>query len=579
MATILVVDDNPHNYDVIETFLADQDHCFHYAADGQTTLANLERFNPDLILLDLMMPGLNGLEVCQQIKKNSRWEGIPIIMVTALNSKQDLFRCLDAGADDFVTKPVNRMELRARVQSMLRIRQQYQDLATFNATLEATVQARTADLQTLINQDPLTQLPSRTALVRCIKEIQASNTTKFALIILDCDEFKLVNGSFGYLVGDQLLIAIAERLKQLLGPGDVLVRMGEDEFCYLKSNTVSPTDLEPFLQEIQRSFQAPFSLAHGEIFMTASLGISFSQSAACGPEELLKNADIAMYQAKRKGRGSYQVYDQQMHLAIVHRLTLESDLQRAVDYREFIIYYQPIFKIETREITGFEALIRWQHPLRGMVSPGEFIPCLETTGFIVPVGLLTLRQACTQLKQWHELGYPDLTMSVNISIRQFACPTLLADIDQILQETQVNPALIKLEITESCIMENAETTIAITQQLRARHIQISIDDFGTGYSSLSYLHCLPVNTLKIDRCFVDGITPNTINYEVVKTIMLLSQQLGLDVIAEGIETERELTYLQGLGCQFGQGYLLDRPLPAALIQEKYLSPAPQTVAG
>lgn len=578
MATILVVDDDPNNYDVIEAFLSDQDHCLHYAADGATALANLEHVNPDLILLDLMMPGLDGLEVCRAIKANSQWEGVPIIMVTALNSKHHLFRCLDAGADDFVTKPVNRLELRARVQSMLRIRQQYQALATFNATLEATVQARTADLQRLIEQDPLTQLPSRIALVRQLQDLQRWGESGFALIILDCDEFKLVNGSFGYAVGDQLLVAIATRLKQLLGPGDLLARLGEDEFCYLKLGLGKTPELEPFLSKIQESFQAPFSLPSGEIFMTASLGIAFSQGSVLGSEDLLKNADIAMYKAKNKGRGGYQIYDQQMHLEIVQRLTLESDLQRAVDQQEFIVYYQPIFRLDTREISGFEALIRWQHPSRGMVSPGEFIPCLEATGFIVPVGLFTLHQACLQLKQWHQLGYPHLTMSVNISIRQFACPTLLDDIDQILYETQVNPALIKLEITESCIMENAETTIALTQQLRARQLQISIDDFGTGYSSLNYLHCLPVNSLKIDRCFVDGITPSTINYQVVKTIMLLSQQLGLDVIAEGIETEQELAYLQGLGCQFGQGYLVERPLNASLIQEKYLSPTPQPVA-
>ncbi|AFY61981.1 EAL domain-containing protein [Synechococcus sp. PCC 6312] len=577
MATILIVDDDPHNYDVIEMYLADQDHCLHYAADGQTALSGLERYNPDLILLDLMMPGLKGLEVCQRIKAASQWEGVPIIMVTALSSKQDLFRCLDAGADDFVTKPVNRMELRARVQSMLRIRQQYQDLASFNATLEATVQARTADLQQMINQDPLTQLPSRTALVRSIHNIQISNSAEFALIILDCDEFKLVNGSLGYLVGDQLLTAIATRLRQLLGPGDLLARMGEDEFCYLKLNVASLSQLKPFLAEIQHRFQAPFSLPNAEIFMTASLGITFSDRSTLGPEELLKNADIAMYQAKQKGRGSYQLYDHQMHLAIVHRLTLESDLQRALDRQEFIIYYQPIFSLKTQEISGFEALIRWQHPSRGTVSPGEFISCLETTGFIVPVGLLILRQACAQLQQWHRSGYPDLTMGINISIRQFACPTLLDDIDQIISETQVNPAYIKLEITETCIMENAETTIALTQQLRARQIQISIDDFGTGYSSLSYLHCLPVNTLKIDRCFVAGITPSTTNYQVVKTIMLLSQQLGLDVVAEGIETESEQAYLLALGCQFGQGYFFDRPLPAAMVAEKYLTGPPLTV--
>ena len=571
MSSILVVDDEPDNFDVIETLLSAQNYQLHYAASGQSAIASLDTFEPDLILLDVMMPGMDGIEVCQRIKAMPQWESVPIIVVTALTTKKDLAQCLTAGADDFISKPVNSLELTARVRSMLRIRQQYQQLATFNARLEATVQQRTAELQTMIFEDGLTALPSRTFLVQKLAELLQSGESSFAVVCLDCDQFKLVNGSFGHAIGDQLLIAIAERLRQHLRPGDVLARMGEDEFCFLLHQIEDAVALEPFIQTILRSFNAPFSVVNCEIFMTACMGISLSNHAAGQSEELLQDADTAMYQAKLRGKGSYQIFDRQMHLAMFNRLMLENDLQRSLEQQEFVLYYQPIVHLQTQKLAGFEALLRWQHPERGMVSPGEFIPCMETTGLIVPVGMLVFKQACQQLRSWQQQGWTEITMSVNLSVRQFACPTLLADIDRVLSETAINPGYLKLEITESAIMDNAEMAIALTKELRSRQIQISIDDFGTGYCSLGYLHHFPVDTLKIDRCFVNQIQGGNRNYQVVNTIIALSNQLELAVIAEGIETTQQLEWLQQLGCQFGQGYLFSKPLPAAEIESIYLS--------
>ncbi len=571
MSSILVVDDEPDNFDVIETLLSAQNYQLHYAASGQSAIASLDTFEPDLILLDVMMPGMDGIEVCQRIKAMPQWESVPIIVVTALTTKKDLAQCLTAGADDFISKPVNSLELTARVRSMLRIRQQYQQLATFNARLEATVQQRTAELQTMIFEDGLTALPSRTFLLQKLAELLQSGESSFAVVCLDCDQFKLVNGSFGHAIGDQLLIAIAERLRQHLRPGDVLARMGEDEFCFLLHQIEDAVALEPFIQTILRSFNAPFSLVNCEIFMTACMGISLSNDAAGQSEELLQDADTAMYQAKLRGKGSYQIFDRQMHLAMFNRLMLENDLQRSLEQQEFVLYYQPIVHLQTQKLAGFEALLRWQHPERGMVSPGEFIPCMETTGLIVPVGMLVFKQACQQLRSWQQQGWTEITMSVNLSVRQFACPTLLADIDRVLSETAINPGYLKLEITESAIMDNAEMAIALTKELRSRQIQISIDDFGTGYCSLGYLHHFPVDTLKIDRSFVNQIQAENRNYQVVNTIIALSNQLELAVIAEGIETTQQLEWLQQLGCQFGQGYLFSKPLPAAEIESIYLT--------
>lgn len=568
--SVLVIDDEPDNFDVIETLLNDRDYQLYYAASGQEAIDCLNLFEPDVILLDVMMPGMDGIEVCQRIKAMPKWEALPIVMVTALTTKTELARCLTAGADDFISKPVNRLELTARVRSMLRIHRQYQQLVTFNARLEATVQQRTAQLQTMIFQDALTTLPSRTFLLQKLAEVLQAGESSFAVVYLDCDRFKLVNGSFGYAIGNQLLIAITERLQHHLRPGDVLARMGEDEFCFLLHQIDDAIALEPFIQAILRGFDTSFVVADCELFMTACIGIALGSSVYQQPEEPLQDADTAMYKAKLRGKGCYQIFDRQMSLTMLNRLTLENDLQRALEHQEFVTYYQPIVNLQTQKVVGFEALVRWQHPDRHMVLPGEFIPCMEETGLIVPVGMLVLKQACQQLRAWHQRGWTQLTMSVNLSVRQFTCPTLLADIDRVLAETAVNPAHLKLEITESAIVDNAQKAIALTEQLRSRQIQISIDDFGTGYSSLGQLHCFSVDNLKIDRSFVNQIQAGNRNYQVVNTIITLSNQLELAVIAEGIETTQQLQCLQQLGCEFGQGYLFSKPLAGAEIERIYL---------
>ncbi|MCY7331211.1 MAG: EAL domain-containing protein [Pseudanabaena sp. CAN_BIN31] len=576
--SILVVDDEPDNFDVIETFLtntkdsgeAKQDYNLHYAASGKDAIASLEVFQPDLILLDVMMPDMDGIEVCKKIKAMPQWSAVPIIVVTALTTKKDLAQALFAGADDFISKPVNRLELIARVRSMIRIHQQYQQLATFNTQLEAMVQERTAQLQSMILEDSLTKLPSRVFLLQELKRCLQAGESSIALVYLDCDQFKLVNGSFGHAVGDQLLIAIAQRLQQYLRPNDLLARMGGDEFCFLLHQIEEERTVELFLEKILQGFAQPFAVANCEIFITVCIGIALGNNSDHQPEELLQDADTAMYQAKLRGKDSHQIFDRKMHLAMFNRLILENDLQRALEQQEFILYYQPIIDLQTEKLTGFEALIRWQHPERGMVSPAEFIPSMETTGLIVPVGMLVFKKACEQIRAWEQQGWTELTMSVNLSVRQFSCATLLADIDRILTETGANPANIKLEITESAIMDNAETAISITKELRSRQIQISIDDFGTGYSSLGYLHRFPVDNLKIDRSFVSQIQSENRNYHVVDTIITLSNQLGLAVIAEGIETKEQLKWLQNIGCQYGQGYLFNKPLPASEVEKIYL---------
>lgn len=563
--SILIVDDEPDNFDVIEAFLSSDDYHLHYVESGEKALATLSIQQPDLILMDVMMPGIDGLALCKQIKSMSLWQSVPIIMVTALASKNTLAQCLEAGADDFVGKPVNRMELTARVRSMLRIRQQYQQLNSFNAQLEAKVIQRTAELQSLLYRDSLTQLPSRINLLERVGLLQAEQRTDFALAYLDCDQFKLVNGAFGYTVGNQLLQAIADRLQQHLRPGDLLARVGEDEFCFLLTALPPDFSLQAWIESVLQSFHAPFHTSHCEIFMTACLGLALGEVSAADPEALLQAADTAMYRAKRQGKGCYQRFNPQLHEATLRRLTLENDLQHALSHGELVVYYQPIICLSTHQVVGLEALVRWQHPERGLVPPGEFIPCLEETGLVVRAGLVVLRQACQQLRDWHQQGWTTLTVAVNLSVRQFASPTLLADIDQVLAETGANPAYLKLEITESAIMENAEAATVLMDALRERRIQISIDDFGTGYSSLGYLHRFPLDVLKIDRSFVRDMHRSHRNYQVVETIITLSNQLDLAVVAEGIETQDQLQALKNLGCELGQGFFFAKPAPAEAI--------------
>ena len=569
---VLVIDDEPDNFDVLETLLHDQNYQMHYCSNGLDALLSLDNIKPDIILLDVMMAGIDGIEFCYRIREIPKWEALPIIMVTALSSKEDLAKCLTAGANDFITKPVNSVELKARVRSMIRIHQQHQQLASFNALLEKTVEQRTVDLQNMIFRDTVTHLPSRMFLLQQITATLEAGDLSFAVVYIDCDQFKLVNGAFGYAVGNQLLKAIGDRLNQHLRTGDLLARIGEDEFCFLlhqidRQNLEQA--IEPYIQKILQSFINPFIVSGCEIFISACIGIAVGHSLDQQPEELLQDADTAMYKAKIKGKGSYQIFDRQMYLATLNRLTLENDLQRALKQQEFITYYQPIINLATEKISGFEALVRWRHPERGLISPLEFIPCMEETGLIVPVGIMILKQACLQLKAWHDLGWTELTMSVNLSVRQFACPNLVEDIDQVLLETAIDPNYLKMEITESAIMDNAQTAITVLEQLRSRHIQISIDDFGTGYSSLGYLHRFPVDNLKIDRSFVSQIQSDKRKYQVVDTIVSLSKQLQLSIIAEGIETTEQLQWLQNVGCEYGQGYLFSKPLPAVDVAAKF----------
>jgi diguanylate cyclase (GGDEF)-like protein/PAS domain S-box-containing protein len=389
-----------------------------------------------------------------------------------------------------------------------------------------------------------------------------------AVLFLDLDRFKLVNDSLGHDAGDLLLVHVARRLERCVRPGDTVARLGGDEFAILLEDMAATHAATDVAERIAAEFEASFQLQGQEIVTSASIGIALSAPEGTQPDDLLRNADIAMYSAKRRGPGHHIVADPTMHAGIMARLQLEADLRHAVEHEEFVLYYQPKMAIDGRRILGVEALVRWQHPVRGFVSPADFIPLVEETGLIVPLGEWVLRTACAQARSWHAAGLTGLTIAVNVSAHQFKQPGLAAMIRTILDETGLDAGDLCLELTESLLMEDAPTTIATLHELRAVGIGgLAIDDFGTGYSSLSYLQRFPVTELKIDRSFVLDVMTSPNSAAIATSIIALAHSLGLNAIAEGIETEEQRVFLEHVGCDRFQGYLASRPLPASDVEK------------
>jgi diguanylate cyclase (GGDEF)-like protein/PAS domain S-box-containing protein len=418
--------------------------------------------------------------------------------------------------------------------------------------------------------DTLTDLPNRAyfcdRLQDSINAYQADPTAAFAVFFLDLDGFKMVNDGLGHTVGDHLLVAIAHRLQNVLDPSYLLARLGGDEFTLLIPHLYHDTEVVAIAQRIHDLFQQPFTIDHHTIFSNASIGIALSHPHYHHPEELLRDADTAMYHAKANGKGNYALFNPAMHNAAVERLQLETDLRLAIEQNQFALAYQPIVCLTSGKLLGFEALLRWHHPDRGLISPDQFIPVAEETRLILAIGAWVMAEACHQLRRWQDRWGTDLdiTININLSAKQFTQPNFLQQIDTLLEHTQINPRLLKLEITEGAIMEDPHTAQITFQALKQRGLQLSIDDFGTGYSSLSYLHHFPLDTLKIDRSFIQPMQSPGEASEIVKTIMTLAHNLGMTVVAEGVENVTQLNYLKTLGCEYGQGYFWSRPLPATL---------------
>ena len=598
---ILIIDDTADNLRVLSSLLTKHGYNVRKALNWQMALTACQTVLPDLILLDIMMPEIDGYKVCQRLKASDLTADIPVIFISALDDVFDKVKAFGAGGVDYITKPFEFEEVLVRVKNQLALKTARIEILKLNTELEQRVKQRTVELEKALQKlqgevtfrqqlqnkllntalhDSLTGLPNRALFIkrieRALNRAQLETDFQFAVLFLDCDRFKLVNDSLGHLVGDQLLIAIANRLEKSLLSVDTLARLGGDEFGIIIENLTDISMAIKVAEHILQQFSLPFELSRYEVFVNASIGISWGNSDCDKPEYLLRDADTAMYRAKALGKARYHVFNPEMHYRATQLLELENDLRRAIERQEFIVYYQPIISLVTGKISGLEALVRWQHPTRGLIYPVEFIPVAEETGLIDAINIWVLRSACEQLTIWqnHSATLESLTISVNLSVRLFSDPKLLAQIDQIIQDTKINPACLEIEITESVIMENSQALKKILQQLIERKIKLVMDDFGTGYSSLSYLYNYPFNVLKIDQSFVKRMHENEENVGLVPAMLGIANSMGMSAIAEGVETTFQLAQLRNLNCNFAQGYLFSRPLEPKLVLD-FITNAPQ----
>jgi diguanylate cyclase (GGDEF)-like protein len=579
---ILIIDDTADNLRVLSSILIREGYTVRKALNWQMAMTACHAVVPDLILLDIMMPEIDGYQVCQRLKAWNLTTDIPVIFVSALDDVFDKIRAFQAGGVDYITKPFEFEEVLVRVQNHLALRDAKVEILNLNSRLEQRVQKRTQELEeamqklqleinsrqelqskllNIVLHDSLTGLPNRVLFLRklesALNRAKQDQNYQFAVLFLDCDRFKVINDSLGHFVGDELLIAIARRIQATLSPFDTFARFGGDEFAVLLENVRDLGMVKDVAENIIQQLSLPFNLSRYEVFMDASIGINWGDPNYEKPEFIMRDADTAMYRAKALGRARFHIFDPVMHREAIQLLELENDLRRAVERQEFIVYYQPLVSLGTGRINGFEALVRWQHPKHGLIMPTEFIPAAEEMGLIYPITSWIFKSVCQQLHIWESspVRSESLTISINLSARLFSNPNFLNQIDTIVRESQVNPASIELEITEGVIMENSEAVRNILYQLKQRQFRLVIDDFGTGYSSLSYLHSFPLNAIKIDKSFVRRMQDNKENMGLVPAMIGIAHSMGMKAIAEGIETPEQLIQLRSLNCDLGQGYL------------------------
>ena len=675
-ASLLIVDDNEDNRDVLSRRLQQRGYAVAVAADGENALALIARERFDLVLLDVEMPNLSGLEVLQRVRASHSHTELPVIMVTARSQGPDIVEAFRLGANDYVTKPIDFPVALARIathlqhkQAVERLRESEQryelamqgakdglwdwnlttnqvfwsgrwkemlgyhdaevgtgpdewfsrvhpdDLGRVKETLNthlasdsghyecehrilhrdgqyrwvlcrgaavrnsARVATRLAGSLTDITEarvaDPLTGLPNRLLfeelLERAIKRSDRRGEYLFALLVLGLDRFKTVNESFGRPAADRLLVAVARRLNASLRSTDAisraedrftLARLAGDEFTVLLDDINDASDAMRVAERLREALEKPFEVEGHIVFASASVGIAVSSTGYTGPDEILRDATIALHRAKTDGGGSKcELFDAAMRQRAVGRLQVETELRGAIENAGFEVYYQPIVSIETGEIAAFEALVRWRHQSRGLLTPAEFIGVAEDTGMILQIGRLVLAESCRQMSLWRERfgdAAPAL-MCVNVSSRQFADANFAEHLERVLRRTRLPTSCLKLEITESAFLRDLPAAQITLARVHALGVRWSLDDFGTGYSSLSYLHMLPVATLKVDRTFVNGLSAAGKGTEMVRAIVTLSHNLGMDVVAEGVETPEQLSTLRRLGCEYAQGFYFSKP--------------------
>ena len=559
-STVMMVDDDPLMLEVVQTYLEEAGYVsFITTSQPKEAMGLFVQHRPDILLLDLMMPEVSGFDILAEVRGHEELRYTPVIILTAESDPTAKLKALELGATDLLTKPVDPSELRLRLRNALAFKA-YQDR--------------------LVDSDPLTGLPNRkkfrVEVEASLARSAATSSRACALLHIDLDRFKQVNDSLGHRIGDHLLSAVAKVLEMVFASfkpsqatgRDAAVafsRIGGNSFAALLPdlhNLTKVDDATAMARRVQNALSEPFEVDGHKVRVSASMGISVSPGDGEDADTLLKNAEVAMYQSKQRGRKTYTFFSNEMNAHAAERMTLEGQMRKAVEQGEFVLFYQPKVEIASRKITGAEALLRWRHPELGILSPDKFIPIAEETGLIVEIGQWVLRTACAQVAAWHQQGLPRLSVSVNVAVPQFKSGTIWHAVRGAVERSRIPPQLLALELTESMLMDDGEETIATLREIKEMGVRLSVDDFGTGYSSFTYLGRFPIDELKIDRTFVRGLPGERQNAAIVGAILVLGRELGMNVVAEGVETKEQLQFLAQRRCDEFQGYLCSRPAPA-----------------
>lgn len=566
---VLVVDDDPMVRVLVGESLRQIGLIVEEAETGEAALEFIGRSQPDVVLLDVLMPGMNGFDACAAIRATDRGRHIPIMMMTGLDDIDSIDHAFEVGATDFITKPLNYAILGHRVRYLLRTMQAF----------ESVRQSKKA-IHHLAYYDALTNLPNRRMFTeRLHQSLEAArrNNSLMGVLFIDIDNFKRINDSFGHTVGDRLLRSVAGQLLTCLRRSDAVARdqedevrvarLGGDEFTVLLGRINQAEDAARVARRIIDAIAVPFLIGTEEVVVTPSIGIAVFPYDGDSVEELIRNADTAMFNAKERGRNNYEFYTHSMSATLFERLAMENALHKALSDSEFEVYYQPKINLLTREVVGMETLLRWRHPDKGIITPNEFILAAEDTGLIVPIGEWALRSACLQLRKWVDAGLAPMRISVNLSACQFRQSLFCQMIELSLEEAGIPPGWLELELTESIIMDDIQNSSQVLRVLKQMGVQVSLDDFGTGYSSLSLLKRLPIATLKIDNSFVRNISTDVDDAAIVEAVITLAHSLRLSVIAEGVETHNQLEFLSVRQCDEAQGYYFTCALPAPEMEQ------------
>jgi diguanylate cyclase (GGDEF)-like protein len=560
---ILIAEDEPSLRENLQLMLELEGYAVRAACDGLDALEQARAHCPDLLISDVMMPRLDGFGLVAALRQEAATAMLPIIILSAKADRGDVRQGMTLGADDYLIKPYRREELLEAITARLsRSRQMAQTAVRHQDEIRLALQI-----------DPLTSLPNRLGfeqmLVNELRQHQGAGPPAITVVCLGLDGFSRINDGFGSAVGDLVLCEASRRLGQTVtqlepcAGQDPLARLAGDCFGICLRTSVAPAALESQVRQLMQVLEPPFEIAGHSLHLNASVGACQASDPSCTAVSLMFNAESAMRHAKPHGPGAYRLFDGALNRQVARRLQIHNELHSAVANAELLVYYQPQVQVETGQLTGFEALARWQHPTLGWVSPAEFIPIAEESGIINQLGESVLRLAAAQAMQWLNLGQRDFRVAVNLSVRQFASGSLPTLVAQVLGETGLPPHMLELEVTESLALQSVASTLGTLHALKALGVKLSMDDFGTGYSSLAYLKRYPLDSLKIDQGFVRNITHDAGDAAITRAIVAMAHSFGMSVIAEGVETPEQLAFLRQLGCEEFQGYLFSRPVPAS----------------